>query len=74
MHQLRHHYASILLAGGVDIRKLPEYLGHHDPGFTLRVYAHLMPDDEDRARRLIGAALKPIPDGTLTGYEGTAKP
>jgi integrase len=59
MHQLRHHYASVLLAGGIDIRKLADYLGHHDPGFTLRVYAHLMPDDEDRALRLIEAALEP---------------
>jgi integrase len=36
-HQLRHHYASLLLADGVDVRALAEYLGHSDPGFTLRV-------------------------------------
>ncbi len=39
MHALRHYYASALLAGGVDIRALSEYLGHHDPAFTLRIYA-----------------------------------
>ena len=44
MHALRHHYASVLLEGGVSIRALAEYLGHADPGFTLRVYAHLMPE------------------------------
>ncbi|MEX0797591.1 MAG: site-specific integrase, partial [Acidimicrobiia bacterium] len=33
-----------------------EYLGHHDPGFTLRTYAHLMPESEDRARDAIDAA------------------
>jgi len=27
-----------------------EYLGHTDPGFTLRTYTHLMPDAADRAR------------------------
>ena len=32
MHQLRHFYASALVAGGVDIRALAEYLGHHDRG------------------------------------------
>lgn len=32
-------------------------LGHHDPGFTLRTYAHLMPESEDRARAAIDAAL-----------------
>ena len=36
--QLRHYYASTLLADGVDIRALAEYLGHSDPGFTLRIY------------------------------------
>ena len=38
MHALRHYYASALLAGGVDIRALSEFLGHHDAGFTLRTY------------------------------------
>lgn len=30
---------------------------HVDPGFTLRTYAHLMPESEDRARAAIDAAL-----------------
>ena len=47
---------SVLLDGGVSIRAVSEYLGHHDPGFTLRTYAHLMPDTEDRARDTIDAA------------------
>jgi integrase len=53
VHALRHHYASVLLAGGVDVRALSEYLGHHDPAFTLRIYAHLMPGADDRARRAV---------------------
>jgi integrase len=57
MHALRHHYASVLLENGVRIRAVSEYLGHHDPGFTLRTYAHLMPESEDRARAAIDAAL-----------------
>ena len=57
MHQLRHTYASMLLDGGVSIRAVSEYLGHADPGFTLRTYAHLMPDTEDRARAVLDAAL-----------------
>jgi hypothetical protein len=28
-------------------------LGHADPGFTLRVYGHLMPDAADRVRAAI---------------------
>ena len=57
LHQLRHLYASTLLAGGVDVRALSEYLGHHDPAFTLRIYAHLMPSAEGRALRAIEAAF-----------------
>jgi integrase len=50
-HALRHFYASVLLDRGVSIRAVSEYLGHHDPGFTLRTYTHLMPQSDDRARR-----------------------
>ncbi|GAA1571230.1 hypothetical protein GCM10009789_26010 [Kribbella sancticallisti] len=37
MHALRHYYASVALADGVNIKELAEYLGHSDPGFTLRL-------------------------------------
>ena len=56
MHALRHHFASVVLDAGVSIRALAEYLGHSDPGFTLRTYAHMMPASEDRARAAIDAA------------------
>jgi integrase len=56
-HALRHTYASVLLSGGVDVRALSEYLGHHDPGFTLNVYAHVMPSAPDKARAAIDSAL-----------------
>lgn len=61
-HALRHHYASVLLDGGVSIRALADYLGHADPGFTLRVYTHLMPASEDRARQAVDAAFASAPD------------
>jgi integrase len=51
MHMLRHTAASAWLAAGVDIRTVAEFLGHSDPGFTLRTYTHVMPDAADRARR-----------------------
>jgi hypothetical protein len=50
MHAARYYYASALLEDGVSIRAVAEYLGHNDPGFTLRVYAHLMPSSDARAR------------------------
>jgi integrase len=53
IHQLRHYYASVMLAGGVSIKELADYLGHSDPGFTLHVYAHMLPCSHDRARAVI---------------------
>jgi integrase len=52
-HLLRHYYAATQLAGGTNIRELADYLGHHDPAFTLRIYGHLVADSHDRARRAI---------------------
>jgi integrase len=73
LHQLRHFYASALLAGGVDVRALSEYLGHHDPAVTLRIYAHLMPSAEGRALRAIEAAFAEA-DGPSTAREGGIVP
>lgn len=53
MHALRHHYASVLLDAGESIKALSEYLGHTDPGFTLRTYTHLMPSSAERTRRAV---------------------
>jgi integrase len=52
---LRHYYASVMLHGGVSVKELAEYLGHHDPAFTLRVYSHLIPGSHERARQVFDA-------------------
>lgn len=57
MHALRHTFASVLLAEGVSIRAVADYLGHESASFSLNVYAHLMPDDDDRARAVLDAAF-----------------
>lgn len=38
-HGLRHSFAILSLQEGVDPRTTQENLGHHDPGFTLKVYS-----------------------------------
>lgn len=55
MHGLRHTFASACLAGGVDIIALAAWLGHSDPGFTLRTYTHLMPSAPERGRKAMKA-------------------
>ncbi|MBQ0974927.1 tyrosine-type recombinase/integrase [Streptomyces sp. RK31] len=59
MHALRHFYASVLLDAGESVKAVSEYLGHSDPGLTLRVYAHLMPSSQARTRKAVDAILLP---------------
>ncbi|MCI3244588.1 tyrosine-type recombinase/integrase [Streptomyces spinosisporus] len=69
MHALRHFYASVLLDAGESIKAVSEYLGHSDPGLTLRVYAHLMPSSQERTRKAVDRVLlpgPPEPDGPET--------
>ena len=68
-HALRHYFASVLLHDGVDIAALASYLGHGDPGFTLRTYVHLMPDAADRMRSVVDKALGAAADGPETARD-----
>jgi integrase len=58
-HKLRHTFASLLVALGVDPGSVMDQLGHTDPAFTLRVYRHGMHRDESSRRalrRLVGVS------------------
>lgn len=57
-HALRHHYASVLLDAGESVLAVSHNLGHADPGFTLRVYTHLMDTKGERTKSAIDAAFK----------------
>src|SRR2546423_1767159 len=61
MHVLRHIYASVLLDAGESIKALAAYLGHANPGFTLKTYKHLLPASEERTRRAIDEAFHDDP-------------
>jgi integrase len=56
-HDLRHFYASGLIAGGANVKQVQVVLGHASPVITLRIYAHLWPGDEDRIRSISDAVL-----------------
>lgn len=58
-HDLRHHYASTLIAGGESVTVVQDRLGHATAAETLNTYAHLFPDNEDRTRSIIEAAFEP---------------
>ena len=46
LHCTRHTWASLALASGKSPKWVASQLGHQDPGFTLRVYAHAMREEE----------------------------
>jgi integrase len=43
LHGLRHTHATLLLKAGVPVQVVSQRLGHSDPGFTLRLYGHVLP-------------------------------
>jgi len=43
-HHLRHYYASALLNAGVPVTEVSRRLGHADPGITLKIYSHALPE------------------------------
>jgi len=50
LHDLRHFYASGLIASGCDVVAVQRALGHAKSTTTLTTYAHLWPTAEDRVR------------------------
>jgi integrase len=61
-HDLRHHYASVLLSRGESVIVVAERLGHENASLVLSTYGHLMPDSEDRTRKAIDDAWSGAPD------------
>jgi integrase len=56
-HALRHTHASQLIDAGVDVVTISKRLGHSGPNITLKVYAHLFRDSDDKAAQAINEAL-----------------
>lgn len=57
LHQVRHFYASLLIAAGRSVKEVQARLGHTSAVETLDVYSHLFPDSEDGTRAAIESAL-----------------
>ncbi|TXR56464.1 tyrosine-type recombinase/integrase [Quadrisphaera setariae] len=54
LHDLRHFYASGLIAAGCDVVTVQRALGHRSATVTLGTYSHLWPSAEDRTRAAAG--------------------
>ena len=58
-HDLRHSYASIMLAAGVNVKVISQSMGHANIGITLDTYAHLLPGMGRSAAESFDKLLEP---------------
>ncbi len=65
-HDLRHTYASLLLANGEPVTYVSKQLGHANPKITFEIYAHWIPNESQRQ------AVNRLPSlGTIAANEAT---
>ena len=53
IHDFRHSHASVLANSGINIQEVARRLGHSDVKQTWETYAHLYPDEEERAVKIL---------------------
>lgn len=58
IHDLRHHFASLLIAAGLDIKTVQARLRHASAKTTLDTYGHMWPDRDESSRAAVAAALR----------------
>ena len=56
-HDLRHAFATLLLANGVELKTLSEILGHSSVETTLNVYSHMMDEMQKAASEKIESSI-----------------
>ncbi len=63
---LRHYFASVLIADGADIKTVQARMRHALASTTLSTYPHLWPDADESTRSTIGAVIAKRMDSTKT--------
>lgn len=80
-HDLRHTFATMIIAAGVDVRTVASYLGHASVSMTLNTYADVDPeakmaavdkigesfDDRVNAMFDLAPSMQPAPDPNAPG-------
>lgn len=61
LHELRHTQATQLVASGMDMKTVQHRLGHSSASLTMNLYAHALPENDERAANLIGKLFSSEP-------------
>ena len=56
-YDLRHSCASLLLAQGIPMKMIQDWLGHSDTGTTANIYSHIDSEIKKASATAIGTAL-----------------
>lgn len=59
LHSLRHTNATLLIAGGTDLRTVSKRLGHSNMTTTSNIYTHAIKSADERASDMLGDLLNP---------------
>jgi len=65
-HDLRHYFASLLIAAGLDVKVVQARLRHASAMTTLNTYGHLWPDSDESSRAAVALALAAREDNPRT--------
>jgi len=57
-HDLRHYFASLLIASGLDVKVVQARLRHASAKTTLDTYGHLWPDRDESSRVAVAAVYR----------------
>ena len=52
-HGLRHSCASLLLAKGIHLKEIQDWLGHSTYATTANIYAHLEKNTKDKSAKVL---------------------
>jgi integrase len=67
LHQLRHFYASLLIAAGRSVKEVQERLGHASAQETLDTYGHLWHDSDEGTRGAVDGAFRQARSEDVSG-------
>ncbi len=57
-HGLRHTHITHLLAAGIDVKTVATRVGHNNPGYLLRSYAHSLDEQQQRLVNILDLIYK----------------